>query len=271
MAQRELISPKYQKRLIFVIVFVLLLQLIGSFIFMAQNEFLRYASDGLLQSTIIADIYPVILFALAFLATSKKATRLWRMIQAICWAFAGTLLYLLLAIGSYFFTYNSYGTPLTYIYIPIIATTVLYVIGLLIWARANDITRGFQKVFVGMAALYLLIELVFVAISVYLYHGTLDYVSYIIYSITPIVLAAVMATVGYRYLRPIKSRLSRLFLSALAIVIAIYIGSGANAFDNALQNTTWIQNTLTIVADIIAIIVYIQLIRVIKKELLRKV
>lgn len=280
MAYKELISAKYQKRLIVIIAAVFLLQLLGTLLFAMQNEFLLHAYDTVLLSTIAGFALPLLLFLLAFFAIGKKTARLWRMTLATVWAFAGMLLNLLLGIGTYFISDNYDGITNTYAYGLLILTVLLYAVGLFVWLRKNVspksvfISEGFQRAVVIMAIAYELVQTALILIvGMYVYgilltNGNLIYV---ITSIVPIVLAVGLSITGYRYLNNVKDRVLRLFYSVVSVMIVFYIGGAINAFDNALNNTIIRQDTLLLVSYVVSMLIYIPFIRSLKRELRRKI
>lgn len=277
MAQKELISAKYQKRFIVILAAVVLIESVCSFIFAAQNEYLLNASDGVLQSLIANIALPVLLFVLAFLAIGKATSRLWRTTLALVWASAGMLVNSLAVTCAYLFqifVVRSEGFVLTnYLYIPLVATAVLYAIGLLLWVRSGNgqkttlVSKGFQRAYIIMAMVYVLTQLAYLVVN-FAQYGISFELTPILYMYAPIVLTVGLAIAGYIYLKPLKSRLQRLFFSSLGVAIAFYVGSAINSLN--LFTLTDMYQIFDVLATVISIITFAIFVRVVRKELSRK-
>ncbi len=261
MVKKQSIARRNQMKFVVLTMFIFFLEFIATLVFMAQNEFLRYASDGLLVMTIATTLLPVFLFVIAFVCM-RKSTLLRRVTQAIVWAFAGMLINTIAIIGWFITDSVNYGTDiLQLLYGPGITTLLVYVIGLVIYRRQTPKTSKllipgwFEKAFILFGfVLVTLLSFIFIR-DVYTY-GLAPY-PYLLYTILPLVLMFLLPIIGFVSLRIVKNKVSRLYMAIFGVSFALYVGTGLSNFANAAQSTGWIQDLLMMGAYVVATIVYI--------------
>lgn len=263
MVKKQTVTTKNQLRFVIVTVFIFLIEVLASFIFIAQNDFLRHASEGLLLAMVASYVLPALLFVLAF-AFMRKSSLLRRLTQAIVWTFGSMLVNTIATIVWYFPDTNNYDF-LQLFYGPAIVTIVTHIVGLLIYRRSVNksnrllMPKWFEKSFI-------LLGCVLVAASIFLFirdalrYGLVPY-PYILYLIIPLALLILLPVIGFISLRIMKSKVSRLYTAIFGVSFALYVGTGLSQFASTAQSGGSMQDFLMVGSYVVTVIVYLILLK----------
>lgn len=265
MVKKQTVTAKNQQRFVILTIFIFLVEVLASFIFIVQNDFLRYASEGLLLVTITTSLLPALLFVLAF-AFMKKATFLRRLTQAIVWTFGGMLINVLATLVWYIPSTTNYGMDLEQqLYGPAIITIILYAIGLVIYRRSSAKTKKllvpvwFEKLFILLGVAFIVSSVLLIIRDINLYGPLSD--TYMLYSLVPLTMLVVLPAIGFCTLRIIKNRISRLYTAVFGVSFALYVGTGLSQFANVAQPGRDIQDFLSIGSYVVTVTVYLILLK----------